>query len=205
MHAKVQEFILIAKADPKKAGVLGVLALVLVVLGGRQLIGSSPREAHAGEEAVAQVREQALGLSDIESVVRSGPSVRVPRAEDGLRDLFRFDERHFPLPEPESGDGATSGKSDGGSDETSGVDADTRGDPGASIREEAERFRLTSTLLGSNPIASISYREGTGEGRSHMLRIGEAFKGFTLVSVSHRQAVIEKAGQRFTLRVEDTR
>lgn len=202
MQQKIQELILTAKADPKKIGVLGALMLVLVVLGAKQVIGAKPEEAQA-RDAVNAVRDEVLGLSDIESLIASGPSIQVPSQEGRMRDLFRFDERHFPKPVLIEEDPEGSAKSDDKQDDPVRVEVDPAAREAERIRNEAERFRLTSTLLGSSPIALIDLSTGRNQPRSHMLRIGEEIEGFTLVSVSHRQAVIEYSGHRFTLRVQD--
>lgn len=202
MNQKLQELLLVARADPKRAGVLGVLLVVLTVLGVKQFVGAAPSAAVA-KSAVDAVHDEILGLSDITALVDSGPTIRVPEPGVQMRDLFRFDDHYFPLPVEDGGDLEISAKSDESKDDPSPDDADRSRREAALVREEAERFRLTSTLLGSQPLAVFEYRIERNESRAYMLRIGEDVRGFTLVSVSHRQAVIEKSGQRFTLQVED--
>lgn len=202
MKQKLQELIVVAQADPKKAIVLGALMIALVVIGARQFLGAGPSSALA-QDAVDAVREEALGLSDIEQYVHTGPTTVVPAPSGALRDLFRFDERHFPLPVEEQEDEGTSAKSDDSSDDPTPGVVDPSAQQAARIREEAERFRLRSTLLGTSPVAVFDFGTGSRETRSTMLRIGEVFRGFTLVSVSHRQAVIEQGDLRFTLHVSD--
>ncbi len=202
MNQKIQELIIAAKSDPKKSGVLGALMLALAVLGAKQFLGAEPNKA-AAQDAVDAVRNEVLGLSDIGSIVVSGPSIEVPATEGRMRDLFRFDQHHFPAPVLDGEDVERSGKSDVSTDDPKPVDADPAASELERIRAEAERFRLTSTLLGSNPIALIDLVTGRNEKRSFMLRIGEDVRGFTLVSVSHRAAVIEYDGHQFTLNVQD--
>lgn len=205
MNQKIAELKMLLRASPKKAGLLGGLGLVLVVLGGKQLVGQGPglATASSGTGAVDDLRTEVLGLSDITELVDARPSVRVPTPSGGMRDLFRFDERRFPPVVLEEADAERSAKSDARVDDPSPVPADAAAQERAHIRDEAERFRLTSTLLGSESLAVFDYEGDKGQARTFLLRIGEDFQGFTLLSVSHRAAVIVKDGHEFTLRVDD--
>ncbi|GAB4545130.1 MAG: hypothetical protein Tsb0013_02750 [Phycisphaerales bacterium] len=202
MNAKLAELQLVIRSSPKKAGVLGVLMVTLAVLGAKQLLGAKPGEASA-KNAVEAVKDEVLGLSDIEAMIESGPTITVTLPGGQMRDLFRFDDRRFPPPVLERADPERSAKSDDPSDDPPPVVVDPEAQERDRIHSEAERFRLTSTLLGSQPLALIDLDEGRGRARSFMLRIGETIRGFTLVSVSHRQAVIEKDGHEITLHVDD--
>ena len=205
MNAKLAQLKFAVMSSPKKAGLLGVLGLVLVVLGAKQFLGGAPRSAVAsdGSNAVDAVRSEVLGLSDISSLIDDRPSVKVTIDEGGMRDLFRFDERLFPPPVAEGADVERSAKSDAPMDDPSPVPVDDAAQVRARVHAEAERFRLTSTLLGSESLAVFDYEGDDNRVRTFLLRIGEDFRGFTLTSVSHRSALIVKDGHEFTLRVDD--
>ncbi|MEM1424221.1 MAG: hypothetical protein AAGH64_09480, partial [Planctomycetota bacterium] len=114
MNEKIAELRLLVRSSPKKAGLLGVLVLVLAGVGTKQMIGGAPRSASASSDtgAVDAVRTEVLGLSDIEDLIDERPSVEVTINGGRMRDLFRFDDRLFPAPAIERGDEGRSAKSD---------------------------------------------------------------------------------------------
>ncbi len=200
IQTKLRELKLQAQASPQKAGIFVVLCAVLAVIGGKQMLGAGPSRATA-QEALAEAKEQVLGLSDLAELDTGTHVIRVPKPESGLRDLFHFDARIFPPPVQAEPETENSAKSDVRSDDPPTVSAFSSGQRAAEIRTEAERFRLRSTLLGAQPIAVIAIGGGPSGQRSEMLRIGEAIEGFELIEIQQRSVTVEKDGVRVRLNI----
>ncbi len=200
MQEKLLELWLLINADRKKSVVLGASMLVLVVLGGRQLLSASPRAANAQQATVLeQLRDQAVGDLDAQLLFPDAGAIRVPTPDvERPRDLFRFSDRYFPPPKTESPVVANAAKLNEGNDESTDAHIDEDAQRVARVRSEAERFRLRSTILGATPIATIEI-VGERATRSEMLRPGEQISGFTLVDVGSHSVTLRKSGVEITL------
>ena len=65
---------------------------------------------------------------------------------------------------------------------------------------ELSQLRLRGTLLGSSPTAVL---ETVSDRKSHVLRPGQEFAGFTLVEIGSASVTLEKEG--FTVELERAR
>lgn len=202
MRRKLQELRLLLMMEKQKAAVLGVLALVLALTGGRQFFsgrvagGGSEPEDDGSPTSVLAGAELASALEP------EGEVVRAPVWDLHQRDLFSFDPEFFPEPEQPAEEpkaGGEPAKSAGEADE-GGKDSEAaqRSELARRVLAESERFRLKSTLLGRTPMAVI--QDAKGSGRSEVVRPGERIGGFELVGVHAHGVVLEKDGVRVELR-----
>lgn len=199
MKRRVRELVVVLRADPKRAGVLGVLAVVFTVVSVRALISGGPSRASAasrGDKAQTTAEALAAGASVAAALEkRTGRIVTVPVPPQELQNVFRLDAAAFPVPEtptPETSQVA----------EKSGVVVAENPEE-AALREraalesrvgkEASLLKLRGTLLGSNPTAVI---EAAADRRSVVVTPGQEVLGFTLIEVKASSVVLEKEGVR---------
>lgn len=204
MMRKIHEIKVLMKDDPKRAGILCVLAGVLVVVGVRALVftgGPKRASASSKSEALAASSSEAVkaGANAAASVVEKsrGDIITLPAAPRTLRNVFEIDQSLFPLPVPkETGrsQGEVAAKSAPVIAETP-EEAERRllSELTARIEKEASALRLRSTLLGNNPTAVI---ETASDRKSFVLTPGQEIVGFTLVEVLQGGVVLEKEGIR---------
>lgn len=186
-------------SDKKKAGLLAVLTLAAVGLGLRAMVtGGKPASASAATGAATS------GSSDVSNVRKQTfeqpPLVVLPHTEPLTRDLFAPGPAFGVKPsQPEQSDDSGP-KSAQGSDDKTPVSPELRRlELERAVREEASRLQLSSTMVGSNPIAV--FQQKGSDGSRAVLRVGESIEGFELVSVSARNAVLIKNGIRVELSI----
>jgi len=197
------EFIVLLTSDKKKASVLAILLVVAVGLMGKLMLTSKPTSASA-----AGGQPSSAGSSDLSGEVTADagsefeilPLVMLPQTGPLTRDLFapgpEFRRQPLQTDQPED----SGPKSASGSDDKTPVSPELRRlELERAVREEASRLHLSSTMVGSNPIAVI--QQDGKDGERTILRIGESIDGFELLEVSARNAVLNKNGIRVELNI----
>lgn len=203
MNATLAKYWVHITAEPKKAAVLAVLAVVAVFMIGRTAIRSMSGPA----PAAASVRTRAAPAANVKGaeaqtriVFRALAPIRDPDAPPMVRDIFALSAAHFP---PTGPDNAPDGR---GAKSPAGLD-DITDDPRSAQRVEervrtlAQSLRLRSTLMGAAPMVVIEHggSGASGTRRSSVLRIGDAVDGFTLVEVTRHWVEVEMDGVRVRL------
>jgi hypothetical protein len=202
MIRKMHELKVLMKDDPKRAGVLCLLAGVLVIVGVRAaFFTGGPKKASASSkgDALASSSSEAVraGANAAAAVVEKsrGEIVVLPEAPTTLRDVFQIDQSIFPLPVVEK----TAGKQGEVAPKSAPVIAETPEEAARKARielelrveKEASGLRLRGTLMGSNPTAVI---ETASDRKSFVLTPGQEIVGFTLVEVTSSSVTLEKEG-----------
>lgn len=191
-------------AESKKCAVLGALLLVLLVNGGRQLVGIGPRTApaattadDAGSENVAAVGRNAVSraLASMDRA-RGRAIVTVPAAPELSRDLFRLDASKFPEPAQPAGSATDAANAGVVGVESPHENADAlRSRREAQLVEETKTWNVRSVMLGSNPTAMIE----TGGARRTLVRPGMSLQGWSVVEVAPGWVLIEREQVRVRL------
>ena len=199
MPSLIDRVIVELAADKKKAAILGTLALLALVMGGRLVLKSSgPSDAGAAvgtsspgssSPSGSPTRRLGKGLS------MSGPgapgekdqrltSWRSQRSEDGntLRDLFVTDLKSYVRIEPELVKKEPTTKPDQAMIDMVEV--------ARAVRAQAEGLVLQSTMIGSNSSAVINGR---------VLRVGEYIEGFQIVAIHPPSCDVKKKGVEVSL------
>jgi len=198
--------------DKKKAGVLAGLVLVALIMWVRaSLVSSGPSRARAesgssatreasSEDASSESSGSGAGATGSEKEV-----VALPASPALQRDLFRPSPSLLPRSSQTDSSAGADAKSAIGNDETPEQQERMRRVALLrSVREEAERFRLRSVMVGANPIAVIERRGAPGsEGK--VLRVGDKIDGFEVVRVERAGVLLSKAGVGIELRLSPPR
>ena len=189
-------------ADKKKAAILGTLALVALVMGGRLLLKSSgPSDAGSavgvpspGSSSPSGTPSRPVG-SALSMSVPGAPGEedkrlttwRSNRSEDGntLRDLFVTDLKSYVRIEPEPIKEAPTTKPDKAIIDMMEV--------ARAVRAQAEGLVLQSTMIGSNSSAIIN---------GQVLRVGDYIEGFQVVAIHPRSCDVKKKGVEVSLGTE---
>jgi hypothetical protein len=201
MRGRLVETWILLKSDPRKAGALGVLGLVLLVLVLKALVLGGPRRASGASTSGSEneVGDRGLSAITLDELRVEGPIIEVPAPRGVARNVFVFDEGAFPPPaqsapssqvEPKSGSEAAESPREDRLSRAEKIERD--------VREEAGALRVKSILMGPNPLAVIE-SGARGHRSQHTLRIGDVHEGFTLVSIEAARVVMEKHGVRVEL------
>jgi hypothetical protein len=203
MKQRLIESWVMVTADKRKAGVLGLLLVTALVLWARAaILGGEPASASAATSKAgngSSDQGKSSGASPT-GEFELAPMVLLPRSRALTRDLFTPGPEFGPQPlQPDQTD-ATGPKSAPGKDDNLPVSPELRRQElERAVRDEASRLHLSSTMVGSNPVAVIQ-SEGKNGSRS-VLRIGESLDGFELVEVTAREVVLIKNGIRVELSI----
>jgi len=203
MKQRFAETWVLITADKRKAVALTVLLLVAGGLWARMmLLGGKPASASAAQGVTtAGSSDQGQGAgTGVMGGFEARPLVVIPRTVSLTRDLFApgpaFGSQPLQTDQPDD----SGPKSAQGSDDKSPVSPELRRlELERVVREEASRLHLSSTMVGSNPVAVIQH-EGTN-GERAVLRIGQSIDGFELVEVTARNVVLTKNGIRVELSI----
>ncbi|MCB9849060.1 MAG: hypothetical protein H6814_11690 [Phycisphaeraceae bacterium] len=202
MKARLIEFWVLLSSDKRKASVLGVLLVAALGLWARMaLTGAKPSSAVAAGSAAGDSADVAGDdRRDPTEGFEVAPLVTLPATTPLERDLFVPGPGFGPRPSQTEHPDTTDPKSGQGSDDKSPVSPELRRQElERAVRNEASHLYLSSTMVGSNPVAVIQ-QEGANGVRA-VLRLGESFEGFELVEVSPRSAVLSKDGIRVELSI----
>lgn len=194
MNQWIQDLKVRLESDPKKAGILAVLGLVLLFTGGKALLGGGPKATRANATATANSPLDGAGEPTTRRV-----HITVPNPVE--RNVFALQPSAFPLPSQPDPDRKDSPNPRKGNAETTETDASQ------SAREFEQRFesalsdlRLTSVLVGRQTMALVEVRQGKEKTRV-FARLGDTVGKFTVVEVQPRLIVLEWNGKRAELRV----
>lgn len=183
-------------ADKKKAAILGTLALVALVMGGRLLSKSSgPSDAGAAIPSPDSSSSSGAPRRTMGNVSLSVPGApgqedkrltgwRSQRSKDGntLRDLFVTDLKSYVRIEPEPVKKTMTTKPD-----KAIID---RMEIARAVRAQAVSLTLQSTMIGANSSAVIN---------GQVLRVGDYVEGFRVVAIHPRSCNVKKRGVEVSL------
>ena len=175
-----------ARADPRKTVVLIVLALAMVIVYARTFFQASVPQVASGvtSEAVVQPVSAANSGAGAGTPPATTPAARQkptrPLLTQLLRDPFVVQAGGRPGQEP-----AVDPKPD------SPVGSVT--DPVESIRQQAGKLELQSTICGATPLACINGR---------VLQPGDEIEGFKLERVEPHRAMLRRDGMSVALNMK---
>jgi hypothetical protein len=203
MKQRYTEFIVLLTSDKRKAAVLSALVVLAGALWIKMMLTQDPASANASTPGSA-----GTGSSDLASnptLSESGgfevaPLVVLPRTEPLTRDLFEPGPVFVRQPLQTEQADASGPKSAQGFDDNSPVSPELRRlELERVVREESSRLHLSSTMIGSNPVAVIQVDGSNGTRK--VLSVGDIVLGFELVEVSARSAVLSKNGIRVEMNI----
>ncbi len=182
------------RRDPKKASILGVLALVLLIIGGQE-IAKQVGLPKTGLAATAQITGQPGGLSLRKPMNKPGSAGNLPGGLDGLntpaedmpalpvdRDIFTPKETYFPIDHAEKPTQAVVATI---------VDPNVRKEAiRREVQAQAQALSLQSTVVGSVSTAIVNGR---------LLHVGDWINEFQVVKITSRYCQLEKSGIRVML------
>ena len=186
------------RRDPKKASILGVLALVLLIIGVRLVVFRTGSPSVSSAETA-----QASGAGGEMSLQRPASAAQSPSLSKGGdrqadsflaiqkvpvdRDIFTPNVAYFPVEDK--------------ANPSTVVSAVQVVDPTAKARAaklqvqaQAKALSLQSTVVGSVPTAIVNGR---------VLRVGDWISDFQIVEISSRSCQLEKSGIRVVLEMAD--
>jgi hypothetical protein len=194
------------KRDPKRAGILGVLLVVLLIVGGKTLMGSAtPPLAKASTPANTRGRTDNSAKDARPNARKDAAAMRkwlampVKKLD---RNLFAAKIDHYPqLSGRKTRNGGNPGKELTAEEKSAQQSADemkewhTRTD---AMQLEARQLVLTSTVTGASPKALINgqmVREGdvVASGAGESLN-GDPGTGFRVLKIEARRVIIEREG-----------
>lgn len=190
-------------AEKKKAITLGALVLMLLVFALKAVWSMGPRigsasggaedasvssVASAGRDALSRARASAQGGS-------SGEMVEVPRRRAADRNVFALDPSHFPLlSQPDAPSSSEASNVPEEVEPSAPIADDTRPDREAQLIGQTTGWRLSSVLLGSKPSAVME--AGGPKERKSIVRVGDEFKGWSVIEIAADAVVLEYDGVR---------
>jgi len=177
------------RRDPKKASIMGVLALVLLIIGVREIARRS------GSAATARASDGA-GTT---SLRRTASAVQAPGLPKGLgpradssapvqkatvdRDIFTPNVAYFPVEDKSKPATVVSA--------AQAVDPTAKAEAAKlQVQAQAKALSLQSTVVGAVPTAIINGR---------VLRVGDWVSDFQIVQINSRSCQLEKSGIRVML------
>ncbi len=188
------------RRDPKRTGVLAVLAAVLVVLIGRAMIGSRAEPSTAVAAGPAAVSKRAAGE---EAAFRlSNKSRNAAGMQKWLnnppgkinRNLFAIKLDFYPQP---SGKGLSKlGKSNSDEDKSAAQEADVLKEWAArseAVQLQARQLKLQTTLMSAPPKAMIS-GQMVKEGDAVTANMGDSQGEFRVLKIEPRRVIVERDG-----------
>lgn len=189
MNASLQHLRDQITGEKRKLGILVVLLVLALLLWGRLLIPSGPQQATGQHPNTVQEDPSPDGEAEQSQPLPEPPSpevVRVSLRERVERDPFRIRRDMYEPTEASQAD----------QPEKPAPDAEQRErmhQQRRTVRAEAERLNLQSTLIAREPQAIINGRP---------LTPGQTIRGFQLIEVRSRQARLIKQGVEVTLRIQ---
>jgi len=182
------------RRDPKKASILGVLVLVLLIVGVREVArragspgagsAATPRAGGAGGEAGLRKPVNALKApgppkGGNRQADASGPGAKLPVD----RDIFTPNMMYFPVEEAAKPSKVVSA--------AAVIDPNAKAE--AARREvlaRAKALSLQSTVIGAVPTAIVNGR---------VLRVGDWINDLQVIEINSRSCQLEKSGIRVVL------
>jgi hypothetical protein len=185
------------RQDPQKTGVLGVLALILVSLSMRALVGHAHPATAAGAAVAppAATAVSAAAANPVNSAGAADDSIRawlnspIPSIS---RNDFRIKSDHFP-PDTTKNAAANSSETMAKSLSLQADQNDKREAAIEALKADAAALRPSSIVMGSSPRAMIN-----GE----LVREGDSVAGFRVLRIEARGVVLENMGIRLAVPME---
>jgi hypothetical protein len=194
------------RRDPKKAGVLGVLLAVLLVVGGRAAIGSKaiPTPAVAGTKTSKPKTDNARGIrvagrKNNTAAMRTWLSTSLPRLD---RNLFAVKLDNYPqLSGKKSKNSPIPTKELTAEEKSAAQTVDEKKEKQTlteAMQLQARQYKLTSTVTGALPKALINgemVKEGdvVASGPTESPE-GDPLAGFRVLKIEARRVIIEREG-----------
>jgi hypothetical protein len=196
-----------ARKDPKKAGVLGVLALVMAGLWGKALVHPDPSPAAAAAAAAAHASTGATSSAARSSVptdnarrpVAPRTSWTTVKLAPADRNLFLVDYDRF----EKSGKSTASAAPAQQSADSAAAPAKSGPTPAdlnkerqilvANLQTQAAQLKLQTTVMGPSPKALVN---GTLVGE------GDTVASFRVVKITPRGMVIEREGIKLEVQMK---
>ena len=182
------------RRDPRKTSILGVLALVLLIIGVREVANhiGSPK---AGSAATARILERRDGPRQRKAVPEPGQTASLADPWDGSdtsaaemprlpvdRDIFTPREAYFPTEQLDKLGKVVA---------ATVVEANARKEAEKrEVQAQAQALSLQSTVVGSVSTAIINGR---------VLHVGDWINDFQVVEITSRNCRLEKSGIRIML------
>jgi len=168
------------RASPVKSALLGVLMLLLLLLVLRPLF-RSPRAAEAAAVSVLPRGPQAERAETSAAPAPADLPLLPDLPAALVRDPFAVEVSRF---QPVAGNEP---ETDGNDTTDPGPPVQDTGDP---LADAIAKMRLQSTVTGTSPMATV---DGT------LLRVGDRYRGFSVVRIGARFVVLDAAGRQFVL------
>lgn len=199
MKQKCAELWAMLMMDRKRAGILGLLCMVLLVSVGRMAFKGGPSRAVArdGQSSVASIpgMDGAFAAVTAEDLRKSGPTIRVERPAPISRNLFTYSRSYFPEPPQKESTTQVKPKSPVRTDDNTEDDARLAYERlMEQVRTELRSLRLRSTMLGARPVAVIERRGSGSKMTPEVIRPGEMIAGFEVVQVRAHSVLLTKDG-----------
>ena len=182
------------RRDPKKVSILGVLALVFLIVGVRE-IARRTGSPSAGSAATAHVSDAggATGLpvpaNALQAPILPEGGNRQADSSTAIhkapvdRDIFTPNVAYFPVEEKDKPSTVVSS--------TQVVDPTTKAEAAKQeVQARAKALSLQSTVIGAVPTAVVNGR---------VLRVGDWISDFQVVEINSRSCQLEKSGIRVVL------
>ncbi|HEY0009614.1 MAG TPA: hypothetical protein VGB55_12880 [Tepidisphaeraceae bacterium] len=194
--------------DPKKAGILTILLVVLLVMGGRYVTGNSTPATAIASSTATKAAVAVKGAKPAEPLAYS----RVPKAwlkaeiDSVSRNLFAIETDNYPLSDPAAA-AAAAPPSEGfwESIEKSRTELSDRKKRREilieNLQQDAAKLMLQSTVMGPEPQAIIG-RQVVKVG--DLVSSDESGRGnaFKILSIEARRVVVEREGIRLEIRMQ---
>jgi hypothetical protein len=185
------------RRDPKKASILGVLALVFLIIGVREVArrtgspssgSAATARAHGAGGATSLRRTasavQAPGMPNARDRADSSPTIAKATVD---RDIFTPNVAYYPVEEKAKPNTVVSAAQM--VDPTAKAEAEK-----LRVQAQAKALSLQSTVVGVVPTAIINGR---------VLRVGDWVSDFQIVQINSRSCQLEKSGIRVMLEMAD--
>lgn len=197
-------------ADKRKSAILGGLAAIALVMGGRALLSGDskpgPRRAQAAQAQRADASNgpasgRTPGAEQVDASSAADAERRLrefmaawsgARSGPPTRDLFALDSAHFPDPS-QADRRATGGAKSAGVFDDDGVDSDA-------LRRDLARLQLKSVMSGNRTIAIFDL-SALGGSASTIARVGDEVGGFRVERIGARGVTLSRDGVSHELRV----
>lgn len=182
------------KRDPKKAAILGILVVVFLIVGVREV---ARRAGSPGSSSAATVTTSAQPAANTTAGAAAGHKALESKGAGESydlavlrvsRDIFTPDEEYFPAPEPKTREKPKPKPGLRVMDPNAAAQAAR-----LQVIAQAATLVLQTTVIGERPTALINGR---------IVRIGDTIAGFKVVDINSRSCQLERDGIRVALDME---
>jgi hypothetical protein len=181
------------RRDPKKASIMGVLALVLLIIGVREV---ARRVGSPSTGSAATVRASGGGATGLRRPANAVQAAALPKGRDRQtdssaanhkspvdRDIFTPNVAYFPVEEKAKPSTVVSS--------AQVIDPTAKAEAAKlQVQAQAKALSLQSTVVGAVPTAIVNGR---------VMRVGDWISDFQVVQINSRSCQLEKSGIRVVL------